>query len=97
MFTEPNMLNPQIAVQKNISLVKKMAGDSPDETAFFRWSISGKLKQVGFRDIITIPFDFVHPAIPRWMLFLFVPVSKVVERIPIVKEFAGSLMIRGKK
>ena len=40
-FTEPNMLNPQIALQKNISFLKKRLGDSPDETTFFRWQIQG--------------------------------------------------------
>ncbi len=38
-FTEPNMLNPQIAVQKNIPWIKRKLGDSPDETAFFRWPL----------------------------------------------------------
>ncbi len=33
-FTEPNMLNPQIAIQKNVPWVKRRLGDSPDETAF---------------------------------------------------------------
>jgi len=42
VFAEPNMLNPQIAIQKNIPFIKKMLGDSPDETAFIRW----KLKNV---------------------------------------------------
>ena len=38
-FTEPNMLNPQIAIQKNVPWVKRKLGDSPDETAFFRWPL----------------------------------------------------------
>jgi len=38
-FTEPNMMNPQIAMQKNIPALKRKLGDSPDETAFFRWSL----------------------------------------------------------
>ena len=29
-FTEPNMLNPIIAVQKNIPFIKKLMGDTPD-------------------------------------------------------------------
>jgi len=44
-FTEPNMLNPQIAVQKNVPWVKRKLGDSPDETAFFRWPLRRLLKQ----------------------------------------------------
>src|SRR5207249_8676091 len=33
-FTEPNMLNPQIAIQKNVPWIKRRLGDSPNETAF---------------------------------------------------------------
>ena len=43
-FTEPNMMNPQIALQKNIPWLKRKLGDSPDETAFFRWKIRTLLK-----------------------------------------------------
>ena len=31
------MLNPIIAVQKNIPFIKKLMGDTPDETAFIKW------------------------------------------------------------
>src|SRR4030095_7752005 len=57
-FTDTNMLNPQIAIQKNVPAVKRRLGDSPDETAFFRWSLSRLLREVGFRDVQVTPFDF---------------------------------------
>src|SRR5262249_15735534 len=63
-FTEPNMLNPQIAVQKNIPWIKRNLGDPPDETAFFRWPLRRLLAQTGFRDIRIDPFDFLHPKTP---------------------------------
>src|SRR6202158_4494491 len=44
-FTEPNMLNPQIAIQKNVPCVKRKVGDSPDETAFFRWQLQKSLSR----------------------------------------------------
>lgn len=97
MFTEPNMLNPQIALQKNIPFIKKMAGDSPDETAFIRWGISRKLRQVGFKEVSVVPFDFVHPSIPLPLLKSAVPILNALERIPLVKEIAGSLIIKFKK
>ncbi len=40
IFAEPNMLNPQIMIQKNVPFIKRLMGDSPDETAFFRWSLA---------------------------------------------------------
>jgi hypothetical protein len=61
----PNMLNPQIAIQKNVSWVKRKLGDSPDETAFFHWPLQRLLERTGFRDVRIDPFDFLHPKTPR--------------------------------
>ena len=97
MFTEPNMLNPQIALQKNIRFLKKLAGDSPDETAFFRWRISRMLKAAGFRNVVVVPFDFVHPGIPAVFVNALLPFLDFMERVPLLKEMAGSLIIKARK
>lgn len=97
MFTEPNMLNPQIALQKNIPYLKRRSGDSPDETAFIRFNLKRSLIRAGFADISIVPFDFVHPAIPQWLLSIAVPFLSTCETIPFIKEIAGSLAIVGVK
>jgi 2-polyprenyl-3-methyl-5-hydroxy-6-metoxy-1,4-benzoquinol methylase len=97
MFTEPNMLNIQIALQKNIPYLKRLAGDSPDETAFVRFTLIKKLKRAGFADLSVVPFDFVHPALPALVLGRGVPVLNFLEKVPLVREGAGSLVIRGTK
>ncbi len=96
-FSEPNMLNPQIAVQKNIPVIKQWLGDSPDETAFFKWQIERLLQTHGFSHISVIPFDFLHPAIPEKFINLISRVGGMLERVPIVKHIAGSLYISGTK
>jgi ubiquinone/menaquinone biosynthesis C-methylase UbiE len=96
-FTEPNMLNPQIALQKNIPFIKKMMGDSPDETAFFRWSLKKQLAKAGFIDISIRPFDFLHPQIPECLISFFRPICSLLEHTPILSEFAGSLYIEARK
>ena len=96
-FTEPNMMNPQIALQKNIPWLKRRLGDSPDETAFFRWRLRALLKTAGFRRIDIVPFDFLHPQIPRAFVSAVEKLGRIVERIPIVSEFAGSLKITAEK
>ena len=45
-FAEPNMLNPQVAVQKNIPAVKRWLGDSPDETALIPWKIRAQAERL---------------------------------------------------
>lgn len=96
-FTEPNMLNPQIAVQKNVPAIKRHMGDSPDETAFFRWPLHRILQQAGFREVKITPFDFLHPKTPRPMIALLQKLDRSAEKIPLLREIAGSLYIRAVK
>lgn len=94
-FTEPNMLNPQIALQKNIPWLKHALGDSPDETAFIRWPLKRLLESVGFHSIRIMPFDWLHPATPLKWLGVVSVLGERLERIAGVRELAGSLWICG--
>src|SRR5215469_2680827 len=96
-FTEPNMLNPQIAIQKNVPWVKRKLGDSPDETAFFRWPLRRLLEQTGYRDIRIDPFDFLHPKTPVSLIAPVNAFGRLLESVPLISEFAGSLYIRAVK
>jgi ubiquinone/menaquinone biosynthesis C-methylase UbiE len=97
LFTEPNMLNPQIALQKNIPYLKRKLGDSPDETAFFRWSLYKKFRKCKFNNIKIIPFDFLHPSIPAGMIKMITAIGLFFEKLPIFREIAGSLYILCRK
>jgi SAM-dependent methyltransferase len=96
-FTEPNMLNPQIAIQKNVPAVKRRLGDSPDESAFIRWSLQRRLSRVGFHQIKVTPFDFLHPKVPAGCIPVVRAIENVLEKTPLLSEFAGSLFIRAVK
>lgn len=92
-FTEPNMLNPQIAIEKNVRIIGRVLQNSPDETAFFRWHISGVLRRHGFKEVWIKPFDFLHPGTPdSWIPFMK-RLSQFLGRLAVIKEFAGSLQI----
>jgi hypothetical protein len=93
-FAEPNMLNPQIFIQKNVPWIKERVGDSPDETAFVRWSLHKLLSQIGFTNVEIIPFDWLHPATPPTLIPTIARIGSLFEKMPVVREFAGSLHIR---
>ena len=96
-FAEPNMLNPQIAIQKNISWLKRKMGDSPDETAFLRWNIHNLLCHAGFVDVQITPFDWLHPAMPVKLIDTVDKIGFILEKIPVIRELAGSLHIYGRR
>ncbi len=97
VFTEPNMVNPQIALQKNWPYLKRKMGDSPDETAFIRWKLKKQLMKGGFEQVQIEPFDFMHPFIPGLVARYSASFLINLEKIPVLREIAGSLFIKAIK
>lgn len=96
-FTEPNMLNPQNLVVKNIKWLGKLVGESPQETAFFRSRLYNLLIEYGFEDVLVEPFDFLHPVTPNWLIPYVQRMGSVLENTPLIRHLSGSLMIKGKR
>jgi len=94
-FTEPNMLNPQIFLERRFRRFFPQV--SPDETAFVRWVIRRLLIRIGFDRVTITPFDWLHPATPSRLIGLMTKTGRILESIPILQEFAGSLFIRARK
>ena len=97
VFTEPNMLNPQIWLERNIPIIRRLTNNSPDETAFIRWELRNGLIAVGFKNVSIRPFDFLHPMTPRMLIPFITSIGNRVEKIPLVREIAGSLLICASK
>jgi ubiquinone/menaquinone biosynthesis C-methylase UbiE len=97
VFAEPNMLNPQIFFQKNIPFLKKWMGDSPDERAIVRWNFKKLLQEIGFKKIKIFPYDYLHPLTPVFLIPFVNYCGRIVEKIPMIKELAGSVIIYAEK
>lgn len=94
-FSEPNMLNPQIALEKNVRWIGRRLQNSEDETAFFRWPLARLLRELGFVQVSVRPYDFLHPLVPKPLVPWVSLIGNTLERLPLVREIAGSLEIRG--
>ena len=69
-------------------------GDSPDETAFVRWRIHARLLKAGFQKVEVKPFDWLHPTTPAPLIRVIRSLGRILEKMPVMREFAGSLHIR---
>ncbi len=96
-FTEPNMLNPHTFVGLHIPYVREKMEFSPEETAFVRWKLFDQINKAKFKDIRIRNYDFLHPLTPDPLISLVEKISTVAEKIPILKEVSGSLVIYAKK
>ena len=84
-------------MEKKISYLKKRAQNTPDEGAFIRWHLKYFLSRNGFKNVKVIPFDLLHPATPKKFTKQVIKLSNILEKIPVIKEISGSLIVYGEK
>jgi len=96
-FAEPNMLNPQVFLERNVPFIGRWLENSPGETAFTRWGLRRTLARLGLVDVAVRPFDFLYPATPKRLVPMVERLSRVLERTPLVSEIAGSLLISARR
>lgn len=94
-FAEPNMLNPQIFIERKFRRWFRRV--SPDETAFVRRRLENALCRSGFEQVRIVPFDWLHPATPGKLVPLVQGIGRVMEKIPGIREFSGSLLIAARR
>lgn len=97
VFAEPNILNPQVAFMFHFGLTKRYFGVSPDEMAFSRFRAAGAMRLAGFDRVSIRPFDFLHPATPAGWIDGVAGLGAALERVPLLREVAGSLLISGSR
>lgn len=95
VFAEPNMLNPQVFLERHLRNLFPYV--SPDETAFVRFGLATLMKRCGFDNVRITPFDWLHPAVPQPLISSVSLAGGVLEIVPGVREFAGSLLIAGRR
>jgi hypothetical protein len=77
-----------------VTWLKRRLGDTPDETAFVRFRLRKLLLQAGFYKVDIKPLDWLHPATPPLLMKTVGTIGSILEKIPLIREFAGSLFIR---
>jgi 2-polyprenyl-3-methyl-5-hydroxy-6-metoxy-1,4-benzoquinol methylase len=97
VFAEPNMFNPQVWAERHIPFIGMWAHVSPDETAINRFRLRNILDNVGFVDIQISNIDWLHPLTPKPLIPLIAKIGLILERIPVIREFSGSVLIRARK
>jgi SAM-dependent methyltransferase len=97
VFAEPNALNPQVALMFHCRPLKPYFAVSPDERAFTRFRAARSLHRLGYESVLVRPFDFLHPSTPAGLIRGVSALGSVLERVPLVREFAGSFVIVAQK
>lgn len=97
-FAEPNYLNPQVFLERKLAFIRPVFWYvSPDEAAFVRWSFQAQLEKAGFVEVRIVPFDWLHPAVPGPLVSAVRGFGGLLEKLPGIREFSGSLFITARR
>lgn len=91
IFMEPNIYNPYCAVIFNVA--RDWANLEPDEMAFSKSYITGKLEKAGFSATQVDYKDFLLPGIPDALIQPSIAIGNVLEKLPLVNKVSQSLFI----
>jgi SAM-dependent methyltransferase len=96
-FAEPNLLNPQVFLERKVPFVGRWLENSPGEIAFLRWRLARTLEAFGLVEVDIRPFDFLYPLTPGALIGAVERLGRLLERTPLVAEIAGSLLVHARK
>lgn len=88
----PNILNPI-----HYSRAKRLFNETSHSVDFNRWQWKKLLTKYNFTDIRIYPVEFTSPYVPESLAKFSIKISSLLEKIPIIREFAGSLLIIAQK
>jgi hypothetical protein len=65
--------------------------------AFTRFRARRVLEELGFDEIAVTPYDFLYPLVPRSLIESVMRLGRALERVPLLREIAGSLLIQARR
>jgi 2-polyprenyl-3-methyl-5-hydroxy-6-metoxy-1,4-benzoquinol methylase len=96
-FAEPNMMNPQVFLERQFYYLPIFSNTSPDETAFIRWRLRALLRRIGYEDIRIRLFDWLHPHTPAAIVPAVKRMSNFLERVPLIREISGCMAVSARR
>ncbi|MFH1868838.1 MAG: hypothetical protein ABH843_07695 [Candidatus Omnitrophota bacterium] len=96
-FSEPNIMNPLIMMQRFIPFMRLIFQETQNERAFNRWGLKRFLEKEELFDIDIKPYDFLYPLTPSYLIEKVDYLSRRLEKILFIREIAGSLLIYARK
>lgn len=90
---EPNQLNPRQIYYQRTDLAK----DAGDTKAFYLKELVKDFESVGLRNIKTKRINFISPGFRGKFLDLMIKSEGILESIPVINLFSGSLVVFGER
>ncbi len=96
LFFDVNPWNPYYRIRRLFSRLNFLA-DKREAESLNRLDLFSLISEVGYIKIKALPYDFLFPPIPKFLLWPMQNLSLILENFPYARNFAGSLFIWAQK
>lgn len=97
LFFEANHWNPQVFIKNSVPLIGRIAGHSAVQAPMRKYKLMKVASEQGYTNIEIIPFDIIHPLLPKRLISTVISASYIVEHAPVLREICGTLYIWARK
>jgi dolichol-phosphate mannosyltransferase len=97
MFFENNLANPQVFAKNMIPAIGRWAGNARCQIGISKYHFLRTASQQGFISVDVIPYDIIHPLLPRAAVPFVQSLAFMIEHAPLLKSLCGSLYLWAKK
>jgi SAM-dependent methyltransferase len=94
LFYESNPWNPVLRVRRFLS---RLVGHPDPRKLLARGDLYELVSEIGFVRVFAVFNDFVYAPLTRWMIWLLRNLSSLLENLPGVRVFAGSILLHAQK
>jgi SAM-dependent methyltransferase len=94
LFYESNPWNPVLRIRRLVSRILRR----PDPRSLLsRGALYELVSEIGFVRVFTVYNDFVYAPLTRGLIWFLRPLSVLLENLPFVRVFAGSILLHAQK
>ena len=93
LFFEPNYWNPQVLLKNLFRPLGRWVGATLSDAGMRRYDLMKRASHQGFTNIEIIPYDIIHPRLPKSLLPQVQSASFLLEHACLIRELCGTLYI----
>lgn len=97
LFFENNLANPQVFIKTCVPFIGRLFGNARCQIGMSKYNFLRNASQQGFGNIDVIPYDIVHPILPKWAIPTVQSCAFLFEHAPVIRNLCGSLYLWAKK
>jgi dolichol-phosphate mannosyltransferase len=97
LFFENNLLNPQVFLKNAFPAVGRAFGNAKCQVGMRKFQFLRNASHQGFVEIDVIPYDIIHPRLPKALISRVQSLAFVFEQAPLIRDLCGTLYLWASK